>query len=256
MTHPDSKVPTPQVILALPAYNEAEAIPDLLDAAREALLALEGFAPRVIVVDDGSTDGTAEIVRRFDAGFPVEVVSHETNRGLGPAILTSLRAALERSATPDDVIVNMDADNTHPPETIRAMIETLGAGADVVIASRYRPGSKQVGVPLGRRMLSFAARLVFTWRLHLEGVRDYTCGFRAYRARTIRRAFDMYGERLITRAGFACTDELLVNLARLEPRPRIAEVPFVLRYDRKRGRSKLEIVKTARETIKMLFRAE
>ena len=104
------------------------------------------------------------------------------------------------------------------------------------------------------RFLSFAARWLFHWRLRLQGVRDYTCGFRAYHAGTMRRAFDVYGESLITRKGFACTDEILVNLARLDPRPHIAEVPFVLRYDRKLGESKLEVWKTARETLKMLFR--
>jgi dolichol-phosphate mannosyltransferase len=244
----------PQVILALPAYNEAECIGDLLEAARRAFEGVAKFQPRVLVVDDGSTDGTAEVVRRFRAPFPVEVVSHRENRGLGPAILSALRAALDRGAGPDDVIVNMDADNTHPPDVIPSMLDLLDGGADVVIASRYQRGSRQVGVPLKRRLLSAAARWLFAWRLRLPGVRDYTCGFRAYRARTIRRAFDAYGDRLITRAGFACTDEILVNLARLDPRPRIAEVPFTLRYDRKRGQSKLELLKTARETFKMLLR--
>lgn len=244
----------PQVILALPAYNEEGAIGDLLEAASDALGGLDGFEPRIIVVDDGSTDATARVVRDYEAGFPVEVVAHGENRGLGPAILTALRAALERSTDPDDVIVNMDADNTHPPETIRGMLELLKGGADVVIASRYREGSRQVGVPWKRRFLSWGARWLFAWRLRLPGVRDYTCGFRAYHAKTIRRAFETYGDRLITRAGFACTDEILVNLARMEPRPRIAEVPFILRYDRKKGESKLDVVKTVCETLKMLLK--
>ena len=243
----------PQVILALPAYNEAGAICDLLEAAVQAFAKMHSFSPRVIVVDDGSSDGTAEVVQAFRAPFPVEVVRHEVNRGLGPAIITSLKTALERSTDPLDVIVNMDADNTHPPETIPAMLRLLDGGADVVIASRYRMGSRQFGVPLKRRILSWGARWLFTWRLKLPGVRDYTCGFRAYHARTIARAFETYGDRLITRAGFACTDEILVNLAKLEPRPRIAEVPFVLRYDRKQGVSKLELMKTVRETVKMLM---
>jgi len=248
-------VPRRQVILALPAYDEADAIIDLLDAAAREFEKMAEFTPRVIVVDDGSTDGTGDVVRRYEAPFPVEVVSHGTNRGLGRAIITSLRAALDRSNDPRDVIVSMDADNTHPPETIPAMLEQLARGADVVIASRYRPGSRQVGVPLKRRLLSLGARCVFHWRLRLPGVRDYTCGFRAYRAETIRRAFDAYGDRLITRAGFACTDELLVNLARLDPRPVMTEAPFVLRYDRKRGESKLELLKTLSETLRMLLRA-
>jgi dolichol-phosphate mannosyltransferase len=246
--------PRHQVILALPAYNEAGAIAGLLDAASRTFASLQHHDGRIVVVDDGSSDDTAGLVRAYKAPFPVELVQHEKNKGLGPAILTSLRAAIERSRGDDDVIVNMDADNTHPPDTILAMLEALDQGADVVIASRYRRGSRQVGVPFKRKLLSWGARWLFTWKLRLPGVRDYTCGFRAYRVGTIRRAFDKHGDRLITRAGFACTDEILVNLAWLEPRPRIQEVPFILRYDRKEGASKLELFKTIRETLKMLMK--
>jgi len=243
----------PQVILALPAYNEAACIGDLLVAACKTFEVIENYQPRVVVADDGSTDNTADVVRNFRAPFPIEVVRHETNRGLGPNIIAVLRAALERSTDPNDVIVNMDADNTHPPDVIPSMLRLLDSGVDVVIASRYRRGSAQIGVPFKRRLLSWGARWIFAVCLRLPGVRDYTCGFRAYHAKTIRRAFETYGARLITRAGFACTDEILVNLARLDPPPSIGEVPFVLRYDRKRGASKLELAKTLRETLGMLL---
>lgn len=250
-----------QVILALPAYNEAAAITGLLEAAAEtfAALANDKAAPyrgRVIVVDDGSKDDTAGVVRAYAAraAFPVEVVPHTVNKGLGQAILTSMRAALERCESEEDVIVNMDADNTHPPDVIPAMLRKLETGSDIVIASRYRPGSRQVGVPFNRKMMSWGARWLFKFRLNLPGVRDYTCGFRSYRARTIRRAFDIYGDKLITRQGFACTDEVLVNFARMQPLPVISEVPFILRYDRKEGASKLELWKTVRETLKMLWK--
>lgn len=244
----------PQVILALPAYNEAQAIVGLLEAAAATFRQLPpGFRGRILVVDDGSDDDTALRVSNWPADFPLDLVRHPRNRGLGPAILTALRESLQRAQSPQDVIVNMDADNTHPPDAIPAMLQALETGADVVIASRYRPGSRQVGVPWRRRLLSLGARWLFAWRLALPGVRDYTCGFRAYRVATIQRAFDHYGERLITRAGFACTDEILLNLARLQPRPAIREVPFILRYDRKQGQSKLELLKTVKETLRMLM---
>jgi dolichol-phosphate mannosyltransferase len=244
----------PQVILSLPAYNEAQCLPLLLEAANRVLAPVEGYSARIVVVDDGSTDGTAEVARAFPSKVPIDVVQHPRNRGLGAAIITSLHASLDLSTDPLDVIVNMDADHTHPVETIPSMLAELDRGIDVVIASRYRKGSRQVGVPLKRLFLSWCARWLFSWRLRLPGVRDYTCGFRAYHARTIRRAFETYGDRLITREGFACTDDILVNLAQMTPRPRIGEVPFVLRYDRKMGKSKLPLMKTVRETLKMLFR--
>ena len=146
----------------------------------------------------------------------------------------------------------MDSDDTHPPDVIPGMVEKIRAGADLVIASRYQPGSRQIGVPLFRLMLSFGARWLFRWKLGIRGVRDYTCGFRAYRASLIRMGLEKYGDDIITREGFACTDELLVKLAHFEPV--IAEVPFILRYDQKHGRSKIQLFKTIRETLKMLWR--
>ena len=123
-------------------------------------------------------------------------------------------------------------------------------GADVVIASRYRKGSREVGVPLFRLMLSRGARLVFQMFLRLPNVRDYTCGYRAYRVELIRKAWDKYGEDIITRQGFACTDELLTKLSTISRK--ITEIPFVLRYDKKKNKSKLPLIRTIWETLKML----
>ncbi len=240
-----------RIFVTLPAYNEERSLPPLLEAFGRVIGETPRHTWRLIVVNDGSLDATAEILERYVAVFPIRVVEHQRNRGLGEAIKTGLRAALEE-AEDSDVIVSLDADNTHPPDAIPPMVETIEQGeADLVIASRYRPGSRQVGVPLFRRFLSLGARILFRVFLGLRGVRDYTCGFRAYRAELVRRAFERYGEGLITRLGFACTDELLVHLATLHPV--IREVPFVLRYDRKQGRSKLQLGVTVLETLRMLW---
>ncbi len=169
-------------------------------------------------------------------------------------IITGLEAALEHSQSDDDVVVCMDADHTHPPDAMPPMLARLEAGADIVIASRYRKGSRQRGVPLRRQLLSLVGRILFTLRLHLKGVRDYTCGYRAYRVRVLREGFAKYGDALIERAGFACTDELLVKLAPFCSR--IEEVPFILRYDRKRGESKLPFWATVKATLALLLKKE
>jgi dolichol-phosphate mannosyltransferase len=148
------------------------------------------------------------------------------------------------------MVVGMDADLTHPPQTIPAMLTAMNEGADLVIASRFQPGSEQHGVPFNRQVMSLGARLLFRLYLNLPHVRDYTCGFRALRGSLLAEGFKQYGEGLITRSGFACTDEILVHLALLDPV--IREVPFILRYDLKCGPSKMNLGVTIRETLKLL----
>lgn len=253
MTGPETGAPLPpvRIILALPAFNEAENLTPLCTAAgrvfREA-----GFDYQIIVVNDGSTDNTGEVLAELARELPLSVVNHPQNRGLGAAIQTALESALAAAADGEDIIVNMDADNTHDPAYVVPMVARIrNEGYDVVIASRFCEGSQEVGVPFFRRLMSRGARLVFRVTLRLPEVRDYTCGYRAYRARIIRDAIDKHGGRLITRQGFACTDELLVKLAGVTRR--IGEVPFVLRYDRKRGSSKMPLVRTIIETLKLLI---
>ncbi len=248
---PLNREPNPQVILALPAFNEGENLRPLVESAA-ATFESHGLSYRIVVVDDGSTDHTAQVLQELQETYPLERIAHERNRGLGAAIRTLIGATLERTLTPNDAIVFMDADNTHDPAYIPQMVEKLWQGPyDVVIASRFRDGSKEVGVPWQRRLLSRGARWLFRLFLRLPDVTDYTCGYRAYRAELLRAAREKYGERIITREGFACTDELLVHLSTLTKR--MTEVPFVLRYDRKRGRSKLPLLRTVYETLRMLL---
>jgi dolichol-phosphate mannosyltransferase len=247
-----------RLLIVLPAYNEEACLPPLLEAFARLFDRLPArVEPIVVVVDDGSEDATAEVAQEVgrESGFALEVIRHTQNRGLGPAIVTGLRRAVELATHPArDVVVCMDADDTHPPAAIPRMISLMRhEEADIVIASRYRPGSRQVGVPPHRQALSLAARFLFQITMPLDGVRDYTCGYRAYRADLVKRGFERWGDALLTRSGFACTDQLLVRYAALGAR--IREVPFVLRYDRKVGPSKLQLGKTIWETITMIGEA-
>jgi len=239
-----------KTIVVLPAYNEARSLPALFERFA-AVFESSDPSWEIVVVNDGSTDSTGEILDRARDSLHIVRIDHPKNRGLGPALKTGLQCAAGRAESPDDVIVCMDADDTHDPQYIRAMAEKIAADADLVICSRFQPGSRQIGVPATRRLLSFGARVVFAIFLRLPGVRDYTCGYRAYRADLIRKGLEQYGEGLIERSGFACTDELLVRLAPFASR--IEEIPFVLHYDRKKGRSKLPLIRTIAATLRLLL---
>ncbi len=237
------------LFVLLPALDEEPALRRLIPDLHHALDAL-AEAIRVVVVDDGSSDATAQAADWAPSGLSVEVLRHGENRGLAAALTTGVSHALAVSDSDDDILVVMDADNTHPPATISQMVGLIREGQDIIIASRYQPGAQQCGVPLFRRLLSRAARVIFRLLLPIRGVRDYTCGFRALRVGVLREAWRRTDGALITCEGFACTDELLVKLAMITDK--IAEVPFTLRYDRKPGESKLQLGVTVRAQLRVI----
>ena len=238
------------IYILLPAFNEEKSLSKLFDKFI-ALLANSQQDYRIILVNDGSSDRTQEIAEQYKSKLPLEIIKHPENRGLGEAIKTGLKSAASQ-AQDNDILVNLDADNTHDPNVIPRLVEKIKEGSDIVIASRYQPGSKQVGVPFLRRVCSWGARYVFRLYLPIKSVKDYTCGYRAYRAGLIKQGFNEYGDSLIEAKGFACTDELLIKLSRYTTK--IAEVPFILRYDLKDSPSKINIPKTVLATLKLLWK--
>ena len=238
------------VIITLPAYNEEAALPELLLRVKEAMEE-NGFEYRVIVVNDGSTDDTASAVDALRGKLPVECIEHAQNRGLGEAVRTGLLYALER-ADDRDVIVTMDSDNTHTPGLIAGMVNGIREGNDVMIASRFRPGARVMGVPLYRSLLSRAASLLLRVTFPTPGVRDFTSGYRAYRAGVLRKAFDTYGRDFVAETGFSCMVDILLKLRGIGAI--MNERPLILRYDFKYGISKMHVVRTAGSTLALLAR--
>jgi dolichol-phosphate mannosyltransferase len=231
---------TTALTVVLPAYNESRNLPRLLTRIGDVLDRL-GQPYEVVVVDDGSTDDTASIAESAVRRMPVRVIRHRTNRGLGGALLTGLLEAIPRSG----IVITMDADDTQDPDLIPRMVERIEAGHDVVIASRFESGGAEIGVPLHRRFLSHAASAVLKRIAPIKGVRDYSCGYRAYRSDCLRHLVDEHGEKgLVQERGFACMLEVLLKVG--SNGARIAEVPLVLRYDRKKGHSAMQIVRTIR----------
>lgn len=238
------------VRVVLPAFNEAANISRLIEHIAAAMNR-NGRDYEIIVVDDGSTDGTADAVRAIaeDGHFAVTLIRHDANEGLGIAIQSGLQKALSRSS-PNDVIVTMDSDSTHAPGLIAAMDRKLHEGYDVIIASRYAPGSRSVGVPFLRRLLSFVASLLFRLVFPISGVKDYTCGYRAYRVQPLLQLDDRHGIDFQNHRGFECMVYLLLRLR--EQAVIFGEVPILLRYDLKHGLSKMNVPATIWQTLKMI----
>lgn len=236
--------------VVLPAYNEAGSIGPLLESLlRE--LAADNSDFVILVVNDGSTDRTAAIVQGYESTRRVRLIDQPANRGLAETVRTGLLAAV-RQARPDDVVIVMDADNTHPAGLVFRMARLIREGNDVVIASRYREGSHVRGLTFSRKVLSNGASWLFRAAFPTPGVRDYTCGYRAYRAGLLMELVDRHGQEFISERGFACMVDILLRLR--EQGAIFCEVPLVLRYDRKEGPSKMKVLATIRETLALLVR--
>ena len=214
------------VAIVVPTYNEAENLPELF--SRLSSLGIPEMC--LIIVDDGSPDGTAEVASSLEADFSgsVEVVQRGNKQGLGTAYVDGFGRALAMDAA---CVVQMDADLSHSPEYIPDMLGAL-ATADVVVGSRYAKGG---GVDdtwgLSRRLLSSLGNL----GIRLVGglsVRDATSGFKAYRA-TALSLLDMSEFRC---AGFGFQAEVAHSCQRLGLR--VVEQP-ILFVDRTKGSSKM-----------------
>jgi dolichol-phosphate mannosyltransferase len=206
---------------------------------------------QVIVVDDGSTDKTVEVVQSTTDRISIIIEKHTTNLGLGKTIRDGIYLA-SKMASDRDIIITMDADDTHTPGLIKRMTMMINEGHDVVIASRYQKGSKVIGVPFIRQLYSYGASYLFRILMPIKGVKDYTCGYRAYRADVLKSAIDRFGDSFIDQDGFHCMVDILLKLRNSEII--FGEVPFILRYDYKKGESKMNVLSTIMSTIGLLIK--
>jgi dolichol-phosphate mannosyltransferase len=240
-----------RIWVVLPAYNEAENIPAIFEGLRRLVRDTYRLDLNVILVDDCSSDGTSEVARQSAGELSVRVLRNHENLGLDGTFMRGVQAA-DELASGDDIIVCMDADNTHLPSQILRMARNIEEGRDLVIASRYQYGAVVRGVPLFRRFLSGAMSWLFRTVFPIPGVRDYSCGYRAYRASFLKAALRKHGEKLFSKGGFACMVGILLKLHKEDAV--CGEVPIVLRYDQKEGESKMPVVSTIFSTLGILFR--
>lgn len=225
------------ILMLLPAFNEEDSIPALLPRIRDAMAAGD-YSYRVVLVDDGSRDETAARAERYARDMPIDILRHPINRGLGETIRDGMEHCV-RIGKPGDIVIRMDCDDSQDPAYVVNLIEKIRTGCDVVVTSRYQPGGGQSGVEGYRKLLSWGAGLYMKLLFPIRGLRDYSCGYRAYRWETLRRALDVYGNRFIERKdlGFSCTLEKVVKLDLLGAR--FGEVAHYLHYDRKKSASKM-----------------
>jgi dolichol-phosphate mannosyltransferase len=207
----------------VPTYDERDSIGSVI-----ARLHASSPHAHVLVADDASPDGTGELVAALATGDDrIHLLRRSGKQGLGAAYVAAMRWGLERGY---DVLVEMDADGSHPPERVGDLVAAL-ADADVVIGSRWVPGGAVVDWPWHRRALSRGGNGYVRAVLGI-GVRDATAGFRAYRADVLR------GIRLDDVDSRGYCFQIDMTLRALDAGARIVELPIEFR-ERELGRSKM-----------------
>lgn len=225
------------VWVILPAFNEEESLKRMLPKIHDSFEEM-GQEYRILVVNDGSSDDTAEALESASKNYKIDVITHSINRGLGETERDAFEYVAKNSSN-DDIIIRMDCDDTHESGYFLELIKKIKGGYDVVAASRFQRGGKQIGVNAYRVFISFCANMFMKLLFNIKGIEDYSCGFRAYRAGVIKYAIKIFGNGFIQLKGlgFTSTLEMIVKLELMGCR--FIEIPFVLRYDQKCGPSKM-----------------
>ena len=214
-----------RAVLCLPTYNERENLELMVEALGGVL---DTTRDRVLVVDDGSPDGTGEIADRLASELPwVAVLHRETKAGIGPAYVAGFRRALADGA---ELVLEMDCDFSHDPADVPRLI-AAAADADLVLGSRYAPGGGTANWGLARRVVSRGGCLYAQVVLGLR-VRDLTGGFKCFRRATLE-AIDLDA---LSAHGYAFQIETTYRVKRAGLR--VQEVPITF-VERRAGASKM-----------------
>jgi dolichol-phosphate mannosyltransferase len=232
-----------RVTVVVPTYNEADNIETLIRAVRQ-------VSPdaQVLVIDDGSPAGTADLADELARNLGnIEVVRRDRKEGLGAAYRFGLRLAIDRGA---EICVQMDADLSHDPASLPALVAVVQHGGDVAIGSRYVPGGITLNWPRRRRWVSRWGNRYAAGVLGLA-INDVTSGYRAYRAEALERmTFDS-----VVAEGYGFQIEMTYRIVRLGGK--VVEFPITFR-DRMEGESKFSgsIVREALGLVVRLWIAD
>lgn len=238
------------IYFLMPAYNEETEIgPRLRNIG--SLMDQKGLTFEIWVVNDGSRDQTVQIIDEVSKEIPVHLIQHDTNRGIGAAFLTGLKE-LVKIVKEEDILIFLDADNTHNLKTVEFMIKKIDEGYEVVIGSCFTTGGMMVGVPFLRYLLSYLSNLTYRFLFHIKGIRTYTGFYRAHSGAAIKIAFEKFGESLIEVNGFAAMAEMLIKFRQIPLF--LTEVPMIIRYDLSGRASKMRVMATIQEHFGVIAR--
>ena len=212
----------------------------------------------ILIIDDGSSDQSVKLIKKIKKkinfkNIKINLICHKKNLGLGMSLKDGFEYCLLKGRK-GDILVSMDCDNSHTiPLSFRMINAILNKKKDVVIASRYKKNSKTNGLDQIRIFLSYGAAILYKIFFPIKNVKDYTCGFRAFKYEKFYFIYKKY-KKFFSEEGFSASADILLKSYKYRNSLEFYELPINLRYDLKQGQSKMKILKTIYLNLALIFK--
>ncbi len=248
--------------ILLPVFNEEQNILPLLSNLQKLWIDKQiKEIGKIIIIDDGSVDKTSEIIGEFneklknspDENFKIKYIKHSKNLGLGVAVKTGFEFVINQEADNNDTLITMDGDNSHTVEQIKSILENINNGYKIVICSRYAEGNVVKGVPFLRVAIANLGSFIFQIFFPIKNIKDYTCGYRGYHIKFLQQVYNNY-ENMFSEKGFTCQADILIKFYMFDKKIKAKEIPINLRYDLKKGSSKMRLIENIIGTLKLILK--
>lgn len=235
------------IFLILPSYNEEKNLIKIFSKINKLSKKIQ---ITVVLIDDCSSDKTHSL-KNLKKKFKFIYLKHKENKGLSLALESGFKIT-KKIANKKDIIITMDSDNTHPVQIIPKMAEEIKKNDfDIVIASRFLKQSKVNGLSFFRENLSLFAKHVFKFFYPFKNLNEYTCNYRAYKAKLINNLLKK--RTFFKNEDFNIAAKILLYFIKNFKNLKVYEVPLTLNYQNKIGSSKMRIFKNILLTLKLIF---
>lgn len=238
------------LFIVIPFFNEAENLENLAFELSQFIKETALREYQIILVNDGSTDRSKEEAAIAFSDLRYKLLTHKQNQGPGAAFQTAFEEIL-KTISKDDYVLTIEADNTSNLKIVSQMLKRSKEGYDVVLASPYIYGGTIINTPFIRRFLSFFANLFLRELLGLRGILTISSFFRLYKGAIFLHIARAHNNVFMQRKGFEGKVELLMKLVLCKAS--ISEVPLVLDTSRRKGRSKMKLLKTTISLLSLYF---
>lgn len=238
-----------KIIFLIPVYNEALNIPEL---AENLINVLPGYNKTFLFVDDCSDDHTIDIIKTSFSDQKLFVIEKDRNKGPGDSFNLGFEWIISHDFGDDDMVVTLEGDNTSDPGILNDMITISGLGYKLVLASVYAQGGGLDKTNWLRRFISFTANMMMRMVFEIK-VLTLSSFYRVYHVGLLRQIKQSYGT-IIEESGYISMIEILVKSIRLKTN--IIEVPMILHSAKRKGKSKMKVIKTAFRYLKFLIKSK